>query len=343
MKDPGARLGERSKVSVTRLGLGCASIGNLYKEIVRRRRPPPPSTPPGTPGIRYFDTAPHYGLGLSERRLGAALRDRPRGRVRAQHQGRPAAGARPGRRRPAATTRASTCPPRSAACGTSRRDGVRRSLEESLDRLGLDRVDIVLIHDPEESDHVDAGGRRGLPGARASCAPQGVVGAIGVGSKQLADAAPASCAETDIDVIMLAGRYTLLEQPALDELLPACVERGVSRAQRRRVQQRPARRRPPARRPARTTTPPPRPTWSAARQAIADVCARHGVSLPAAALAFARRPPGGGLGRHGRRDRRSTCGATSRCSRPTRRRRRCGPTSSPRGCCAPTRRVGAPA
>ena len=104
------------------------------------------------------------------------------------------------------------------------RDGIRRSLEESLERLGLDRVDIVFLHDPD--DHWDDVLSSGYP-ALAELRDEGVVGAIGAGmnqSRMLADLVRL----TDIDVVMLAGRYTLLEQDALDDLLPACAARGVA-------------------------------------------------------------------------------------------------------------------
>ena len=105
-------------------------------------------------------------------------------------------------------------------------DGVRRSLDESLQRLGLDRIDVALIHDPEESDDPEGALTTAYP-ALHELRAQGVVGAIGVGSKQ-SEILGRFVTETDIDVVMLAGRYTLLEQPALDDLLPACQARGVS-------------------------------------------------------------------------------------------------------------------
>ena len=103
------------------------------------------------------------------------------------------------------------------------RDGIRRSLTESLDRLGLDRVDIVYLHDPDE--HWAQVLESGYP-ALAELRDEGVVKAIGAGMNQasmLADLVR----ETDVDVVMLAGRYTLLEQHSLDDLLPLCKERGV--------------------------------------------------------------------------------------------------------------------
>ncbi len=103
-------------------------------------------------------------------------------------------------------------------------DGVRRSLEASLARLGLDRVDIVLIHDPD--DHGDQAIREAYP-ALEKLRADGVVGAIGAGMNQAA-MLTRFVTETDIDVVLVAGRYTLLDQSAADALLPAAEARGVS-------------------------------------------------------------------------------------------------------------------
>src|SRR5207249_4644486 len=104
------------------------------------------------------------------------------------------------------------------------RDGIRRSLEESLQRLGLDRLDVVYLHDPDEhwTEVLDAG-YPALDELRA----EGVVSAVGAGMNQSAMLADL-VRETDVDVVMLAGRYTLLEQDALDDLLPLCEERRVA-------------------------------------------------------------------------------------------------------------------
>jgi D-threo-aldose 1-dehydrogenase len=104
------------------------------------------------------------------------------------------------------------------------RDGVRRSIDESLRRLGLDRVDIVYIHDPD--DRWEAAIGEAYP-ALHDLREQGIVGAIGVGMNQ-AEMLTRFAREGDFDVFMLAGRYTLLDQTALAELLPLCVERRIS-------------------------------------------------------------------------------------------------------------------
>jgi D-threo-aldose 1-dehydrogenase len=175
-------------------------------------------------GIRYFDTAPHYGLGLSERRLGAFLATKPRAEF--------VVSTKVGRRLVPSPETAHLLDNANSfvvAAATKRvwdfsADGIRRTLEESLERLGLDSVDVLFLHDPEEYD-CDAALRTGIP-ALAALRDEGVVAATGVGSKQTAPLLAA--VRTDaIDLVMAAGRYTLLEQPAQEELIPACRERGV--------------------------------------------------------------------------------------------------------------------
>jgi D-threo-aldose 1-dehydrogenase len=213
------RLG-RSDVHVTTVGLGGANLGNLHRAIDDATATSIVDAA-WDRGVRYFDTAPHYGLGLSERRLGAALRGRERdelvvstkvGRVLDLHDVA----------RPDDEGFDVVSPLRRRFDFTS--DGVRRSLDDSLERLGLDRIDIALIHDPDH--HADQAITEAYP-ALAALRDQGVVGAIGVGMNQTV-ALERFVRETDIDVVMCAGRYTLLDRSALDGLLPACEQRGVS-------------------------------------------------------------------------------------------------------------------
>jgi D-threo-aldose 1-dehydrogenase len=221
----------RSGVAVTELSFGGAAIGNLFTAVTDDdARAAVDADWDG--GIRFFDTAPHYGLGLSERRLGAALRGRPRDEyVISTKIGRllePDPSSRP-------------APAGSAAVGGRdpegfdvpgdlvRRfdysaDGVRRSLAASLSRLGLDRVDIALIHDPDA--HGEQALREAYP-ALERLRAEGVVRAIGVGMNQT-EMLTRFIRETDIDVVLVAGRYTLLDHSAADELLPAALERGTS-------------------------------------------------------------------------------------------------------------------
>jgi D-threo-aldose 1-dehydrogenase len=204
-----------------KLGLGGAQLGNLYHAMSDENARAIVDTA-WDRGIRYFDTAPHYGLGLSERRLGAALAARPRdeyaistkvGRLLVDNPG--GAGER--------DTEGFDVPRTIVRRRDYSRDGVLRSLEASLGRLGLDRVDLAFVHDPE--DYVDAALAGALP-ALAELRDQGVLRGIGLGMNF--DAVLAELVRrADVDTVMIAGRYTLLEQPALDTLLPLCEERGV--------------------------------------------------------------------------------------------------------------------
>ncbi|WP_043433466.1 aldo/keto reductase [Paenarthrobacter nicotinovorans] len=206
-------------LSLGRLGFGGAGIGNLYRAI-------PDGQALATvlaawdAGIRYFDTAPHYGLGLSEQRLGAVLRDKPRdefvistkvGRVLEPDSG------------------GGQDPEGFDVPATSRRvwdfseGGIRRSIEDSLERLGLDHVDIAYLHDPDVHD-LQAGISEALP-VLEKLRAEGLVKAIGVGINS-AEAALECVEAADLDLVMLAGRYTLLEQPDVP-LLDRCLERST--------------------------------------------------------------------------------------------------------------------
>ncbi|MFI5890200.1 aldo/keto reductase [Actinoplanes sp. NPDC051513] len=283
-ESPASPQAPRGLAGLSRAGLGCAQLGNLYTAI-------DDATAEATvaaawdAGVRYFDTAPHYGLGLSERRLGAALRGRPRDTfVVSTKVGRLL--------EPSPATAASLDSAGFVVPATHRRvwdfsaEGVLRSLTESLDRLGLNRVDLVLIHDPE--DHAKEALESAYPALHA-LRDEGVVRAIGVGSIR-AEILDQFAAETDVDAVLVAGRYTLLEQPALDSLLPACERRGISvlnagvfNSGLLAVD------RPHAGLPYDYVDAPSAVVAKA--QAIAEVCARHGVSLPGAALAFAAAHP----------------------------------------------------
>ncbi|MFE2415717.1 aldo/keto reductase [Streptomyces hokutonensis] len=216
-----SRLGG-SGVEVGGLGLGAAPLGNLFTEVDDEQAYRAVNTA-WQQGIRYFDTAPHYGIGLSERRLGAALRDRPRAEYTIS--------TKVGRRlEPVETVTGDDLANGFAVPATSRRvwdftaDGIRRTLDASLERLGLDRVDIVYLHDPD--DHAEQAFHEGYP-ALEKLRAEGVVGAIGAGMNQ-AGMLTRFIQDTDVDVVLCAGRYTLLDQSALSELLPSAVARGKS-------------------------------------------------------------------------------------------------------------------
>lgn len=210
------RLG-RSPVEVPRLGMGTAPLGG-WPEALDDDQAIATVQRAWELGIRSFDTAPFYGHGASERRLGAVLAGRRReGFVLSTKVGRVfEPGAMP-------DPLFKDAPPLTPVFDFSRA-GVERSLTESRERLGFERIDVVLVHDPD--DHHDQALDEAYPTLdelRAS----GEIGAVGVGmnwSEPLARFAK----EAAFDCFLLAGRYTLLDQSALDDLLPVCVERGIS-------------------------------------------------------------------------------------------------------------------
>lgn len=219
------RLG-RTSVELPLLGLGAASLGNLYRAMDDATACAVVDTAWDL-GVRYFDTAPHYGLGLSERRLGDALARRPRdGYVLSTKVGRLL---RPNPH-PTGSDLAEALfdvPDDLHRVLDYSGDGVRRSIEESLARLGLDRIDVVYVHDPD--DHVDEALVGAIP-ALLTLRDEGVVGAVGVGMNQW-QAPLRIVQESDVDVVMLAGRWTLLDRtgrPLLERCLELGVERGVS-------------------------------------------------------------------------------------------------------------------
>ena len=217
---PSRRLG-RSRVFVTELAFGGAAIGGMYTEVSEDdARAAVDAAWHG--GIRTFDTAPHYGLGLSERRLGAALRDRPRAEYTVSTKVGRLLVPNPGATGP--DDQGFAVPATHRRVWDFSADGVRRSLEQSLVRLGLDRVDTVLIHDPD--DHAEQALDEAYP-ALEKLREEGILGAIGIGMNQ--SAVPTRfVTETDIDVVLLAGRYTLLDETAAADLLPAAEARGVT-------------------------------------------------------------------------------------------------------------------
>jgi D-threo-aldose 1-dehydrogenase len=265
-------------VRLTELGFGAAVIGNLYRETSDEEAEQAVDAA-WDAGIRYFDTAPHYGLGLSERRLGRGLRDRPRAEfVVSSKVGRLLV--------PNADPRGHDAdlfavPDDLRRVRDYSRDGVLRSLEDTLERTGLDRIDVVYVHDANEYWREAA--EEAMP-ALAELRDAGVVGAIGAGMND-----PAMLTrflrETPADVVMLAGRYTLLNQSALDDLLPAAASLGKSVVAvgvfNSGLLAAP--------RPAADATfdyRPAPPELLERAHRIADICEQHGSTLPAAAIAF---------------------------------------------------------
>ncbi|MEW2401278.1 aldo/keto reductase [Streptomyces sp. NPDC046862] len=270
------RLG-RSAVEVTELGFGGGPLGGLFEPLDDDTAAEALAAA-WAAGIRYFDTSPHYGIGHSERRIGELLRTKPRGDFTLSTKvGRLLVPQDPAGRR----DESFQVPATHRRVWDFSRDGVLRSVEDSLTRMGADRVDVLFLHDAEQ--HLESALRDGFP-ALAELRSQGVVGAVGAGMYDPAKLTTL-VRETDADVVMLSGRYTLLDHSALDDLLPACAERGVSVLAASVFNS------------GLLAT--PRPT-SGARydyapasseqlsraHLLADVCETHGVTLPQAAMAF---------------------------------------------------------
>jgi D-threo-aldose 1-dehydrogenase len=214
------RVSARTGLRFSELCFGAAPIGNAFGAVCDDDARAAVDAA-WEAGVRYFDTAPHYGLGLSERRLGSALAARPRedyllstkvGRLLVPDP--TAAGRR---------DQEFDVPADSRRVWDFSRNGVLRSLEGSLERLGVDRVDIVLVHDPDE--HEDVARREAVP-ALIELREQGVIRAVGLGMNQ-AEMLTRFVRDTDVDVVLVAGRWTLLDRRAGKELLPLALERGV--------------------------------------------------------------------------------------------------------------------
>jgi D-threo-aldose 1-dehydrogenase len=270
----------RTGVAVTRLMFGGAPIGGLFAPVSEEQAAATLAAA-WAHGIRAFDTAPHYGVGLSERRLGAFLAGRPRDEyVLCTKVGRllvPAG-------RDVEGDEGFYGTPRLRRVRDYSRDGTLRSLEASLDRLGTGRVDIALIHDPD--DHA-AEALDGAYPALAELRSAGVIGAVGIGMNQ-APLLEWFVARADLDAVLVAGRYTLLDDGAGASLLPECQRRGVAVLAggvfNSGVLASPG--------PGASYDYAPAPPAVLARaSALRAACARHGLALPAVALQFVLRHP----------------------------------------------------
>lgn len=221
MLEQGITLGKFG-LQVSQLAFGTAALGNLYRQVSdadagRALR----AAYDG--GIRYFDTAPHYGLGLAESRLGDLIRSLPRDQIvisskvgrlvrdNPNHDG-------------GMDDQGFMVPNRLHRVLDYSYDGVMKSIEESLERIGLDTLDLVFVHDPDshETEALD-----GAFPALEKLRSEGVIKSYGAGMNQSPMLAR-FIEETDLDTVMCAGRFSLLEQPALLDLLPVALERGVS-------------------------------------------------------------------------------------------------------------------
>lgn len=269
----------RLPVDVGRVGLGCAALGNLYSGLDDDQAIETVDAAWGR-GVRFFDTAPLYGHGLSESRLGRALATRPReefvlatkvGRVLVESDGVDP------------DTIFADVPAARPEFDFSA-DGIARSLESSLERLGVDRLDIVHVHDPD--DHLDQAVNEAYP-ALARWQDEGVVASVGIGTNH-ASVAMSVLDRIDLDWVLLAGRYTLLDQSGAPELFPRCLERGAG-VIAGGVFNSGLLADPEFRAPFHYAT--PDDDVVARARELGQRCSRHGVDLPAAALQFPGRHP----------------------------------------------------
>ena len=261
----------------SRIGLGGAPLAGLFTPVADEEATATVQAA-WDEGWRYFDTAPHYGLGLAEERLGAGLAGKPRDEY--------VLSSKVGRIIYEADTEAPDDEGFAVVSKRRRRfdfsrDGVLQSIEDSLRRIGTDRLDVVFVHDPD--DHFSEAVETAFP-TLIELRDQGVIGAIGSGMNQTA-MLTRFVREIDIDVIMLAGRYTLLDPDGLDDVLPACVDNDVQVVavgifnSGLLSQPRPA--------PDATFNYAPAPAALVDKaNKLADICESHAVTLPAVALKF---------------------------------------------------------
>ena len=281
----------RTEVAVTELGLGGTPLGNMYRamDLVGAVATIHAAA---EAGIRYIDTAPVYGFGLSEKRIGDGIAALPRAEfIISTKVGYTLVPIDPAEQKPGGIW--DKPPPMRSEFDWSR-DAVLRSIEGSLKRLKIDAIDMIAIHDPDESVFLKPGDDpyahshfseaiEGAYPALAELRRQGVIKAIGVGMNQwqmLCDFAEAG----DFDYFLLAGRYTLLDQDSMARLLPLCERRGVSliiggpyNSGILATGAVPG---------ATYDYKPASPELLQRVASIEAVCARHGVSLQAAALQF---------------------------------------------------------
>ena len=272
----------RTQLEVTTLGLGTATMGGSRVKVTRQQGEDI-VTAAWDAGVRYVDTAPFYGVGAAEHRVGDAMRERPRHEwVLSTKVGRVL---RP-TTKPSAATDGRMAPMPFEVLYDYSYDGIMRSMEDSYQRLGLAKIDILLVHDIGVHQHgaeqnakylkvLAESGYRALDELRRTK----VVSAIGIGVNEKAVLIDA-LGFGDWDAFLLAGRYTLLEQGPLDDLLPMCLARGTSII---------------VGGPLNSGILAGRDTWNYAAapadvvervKKITAVCASHGVELPAAALQF---------------------------------------------------------
>jgi D-threo-aldose 1-dehydrogenase len=276
----------RTDLEVTELGLGTATMGGSRIKVTQAEGEAMVRAA-WDAGVRYVDTAPFYGVGAAERRVGDALRDQPRDEwVLSTKVGRLLRPRRQPGEAPNGTTDGRMAPMPFEVIYDYSYDGIMRSVEDSYQRLGLAKIDILYVHDIGVYQHgaeTHAAHMRILKdsGYRAmdELKRTGVVSAIGIGVNER-EVLMEALGFADWDVFLLAGRYTLLEQAPLDDLLPLCAERGTSIV---------------VGGPLNSGILAGRDTWNYAAappdvvsrvNAIRAVCDRHDVPLAAAALQF---------------------------------------------------------
>ena len=267
---------------ITRLGLGGTGLGDMYHTTTDEAGKATVDAA-WEAGIRYFDTAPHYGAGMSEHRFGAALRARPRDQYTLSTKvGRLLHPQHPGE---IAAPFVNALPFKRVLDYTA--DGVRRSVEDSLQRLALGHIDIAYVHDlsPEalgdQFEHYFqiAAGPGGAFEGMVKLREEGSIKAWGLGVNTV-DPCLRALRDSDPDIFLLAGRYTLMETTPLQELFPLCARRGAHvvlggpfnsgfLAGGEHYDYQPA-----------------RPEQHAHRERLRQVASRHHVDLPAAALQF---------------------------------------------------------
>lgn len=278
LNGPGKVLGG-SSIEVSPFGLGTAPLAGMFERVAESEAIDTVERALAR-GVTYFDTAPMYGTGTAERRLGRALRGVPRrdfvvstkvGRVLSPGRDEFASMFADGDHQLRATFDFSAA-------------ATRQTLEASLDRLGLDRVDIAYVHDPD--DHMAQAVSETIP-ALEELRAEGMVGAIGLGVNSARTAASIIRRAT-LDVVMLAGRYTLLDRSAAEEALPLATEHDVSiiaaGVLNSGVLAAPV---------AGATFDyvPSSPAMLRLAQRLEEICTDHGVPLAAAALQFPARHP----------------------------------------------------
>ncbi|MGQ4275177.1 aldo/keto reductase [Terrihabitans sp. B22-R8] len=266
------------------LGFGGAPLGNMF-DVVDDATARCALTAAWDTGVRYFDTAPHYGSGLSEHRFGEVLRRFPRAdftlSTKVGRLLRPDASAE----NPPFKQGLPFRPDYDYSY-----DGTLRSIEDSLQRLGMSQIEVAFIHDIAADHHgaeweeMFATAMEGSARALIRLRDEGVIKAWGLGVN-LTEPCVRALQESDPDVFLLAGRYSLLNQPALDELFPLCAQRGVHvvvggpynsglLAGGRTFEYADA-----------------PPEMVAKRDRISAICERHGVDIRAAALQFCAAHP----------------------------------------------------